>query len=278
VHEITSTLPDDAYLLDLGSGAGSFDPAHCRAKVIRVDSEMPARALQGGLFVQADAARLPFRSGFFDAVVSNHSLEHIADLDAALRETGMVLKRPGALYVAVPDCTRLCDRLYRCLARGGGHLNRFSAPEPLISRIEAATGLDHFATRFLLTSLSFLNPRNRKAPAPRKLWLLAGGNELVLVLLSGLLRLMDGIVRTRLAVYGWASYFGDVKIPVSTEAWSNVCARCGSGHPSSWLVENGRLRWRRLLYRCPQCQALNIFTSDRAYRYLALRAPPQPGE
>jgi len=219
-------------------------------------------AAAGERFILADAGALPFPAGFFDAVVANHSLEHFGDLDGALREIGRVVKNTGALYVAVPDSASLCDRLYRWLGRGGGHVNHFSAPRTLVARVEQSTGLKHVATRFLLTSFSFLNSRNRKAPPPRKLLLLGGGNELILVLASSVLRLIDRVARTRLAVYGWAMYFGEFKATVASEAWANVCVRCGSGHPSDWLKRRG------LLYRCPQCQALNIFTSDASYRHL----------
>ncbi len=89
-----------------------------------------------------------------------------------------------------------------------------------------------------------------------------GGNETVLVLLNALLRLIDRVARTRLAVYGWASYFGKLSLPVSPEPWANVCVRCGSGRPSSGLARSGPL------YRCPQCGARNFFTPDAAYRRL----------
>jgi len=260
VHEIISSLSEASFLLDLGSGRGSFDKMLSRGAVIRVDVEGGAAA--GERFILADAPALPFRAGFFDAVVANHSLEHFRDLDGALREIGRMVKSTGALYVAVPDSASLCDRLYRWVGRGGGHVNHFSAPRTLVARIEQSTGLKHVATRFLLTSFSFLNSRNRKARPPRKLLLLGGGNEILLVLASGVLRLIDRIARTRLAVYGWASYFGELSVPPPTEAWANVCVRCGSGHPSD------RLKRRGLLYRCPQCQALNIFTSDASYGHL----------
>lgn len=89
---------------------------------MRVDAEAAPR-----LSVLADAAALPFASASFDAVVANHSLEHFADLDGALGEIGRVLAPAGALYIAVPDATTFTDRLYRWLARGGGHVNRFSS-------------------------------------------------------------------------------------------------------------------------------------------------------
>lgn len=260
MHEIFSSLTEQSFLLDLGSGRGSFDRALSPGKVIRVDVEGGSAA--GAGFVLADAAALPFRAGLFDAVISNHSLEHFQDLDGALHEIGRVVKKTGALYIAVPDSSSLCDRLYRWLGRGGGHLNRFSDPKEFAARMERATGLRHKATRILLTSFSFLNRHNLRSRAPRKLLLLGGGNETFLVMLSGLLRWIDRVARTRLAVYGWASYFGSVTVPVAVEPWANVCVRCGSGHPAPSLTRRG------LLYECPRCGATNIYTPDAAYRHL----------
>jgi len=269
LHEIICSLSEGAFLLDLGSGSGSFDRALTPAAVIRVDVEESAAA--GETFVRADAAALPFRGGFFDALILNHSLEHFAGLDGVLHELGRVVKSRGALYVAIPDANSLCDRLYRWLGRGGGHVNRFTDPRALERRIERATGLRHVATRVLLTSFTFLNRRSMMRRPPRRLALAGGGSESVLVLASGLLRLADRVLRSRLSVYGWAMYFGEIPHPVEADAWANVCVRCGAGHPS------GNLDRRGLFYLCPRCGARNIFTPDSAYRRLTWRRPaPQP--
>jgi DNA-directed RNA polymerase subunit RPC12/RpoP len=123
--------------------------------------------------------------------------------------------------------------------------------------VERATGLECQAIRVLHTSLSFLNRRNRRAPAPRKMILLADGSEPFLVGLSFALRLADRLLGTRLSVYGWALYFGCCE-PVETVAWTNVCVRCGSDRPSRKLRPGGALRQ----YRCPPCGAKNLFTRD----------------
>jgi ubiquinone/menaquinone biosynthesis C-methylase UbiE len=130
VHEILRYLPSDARVLDLGSGAGTFEAADCpQAVVVRVDCEMSPRNGNGRPhFVQADAAQLPFRDGTFHAVVANHCLEHVENLDYALREVGRIIRRDGSLYVAVPDATTLSDRLYRWVYHGGGHINSFIVP------------------------------------------------------------------------------------------------------------------------------------------------------
>ena len=68
---------------------------------------------------------MPFGSAAFDLVVSNHSLEHFVELEPTLREIGRVMRPGGTLYIAVPNTATLSDRIYRWLARGGGHVNPF---------------------------------------------------------------------------------------------------------------------------------------------------------
>lgn len=232
-------------MLDLGSGAGSF--AMPGFGVTRVD-------IDPGGDIQADAAVLPFRDGAFSAAVSNHSLEHIGRLDDALREIGRVIAPNGALYIAVPDASTLCDRIYRWAASGGGHVNPFTSAPELAARIERATGLPHRATRVLHTSLSFLNRRNvRGWPGLR--WLALGaGSETMLRWWSRLARAGDRRFGTRFSVYGWALYFGAFADLIDTLAWTNVCVRCGTGHADESLsVRRGR-------WRCPGCGAANFFS------------------
>src|SRR6185437_7199800 len=112
MHEILRDLPSSARVLDLGCDKRSFSAAATAARVIRLDREIAFRD-PTELAVQGDAALLPFADGSFDAIVSNHSLEHFDDLDGALREIGRVVRRHGSLYVAVPDASTHCDKLYR---------------------------------------------------------------------------------------------------------------------------------------------------------------------
>ena len=141
MHEILARVPPDGYVLDLGSREGSFDRAAYPFRTVRVDLDHAS-----GSDVQADAAHLPFPSHCFDAVVSNHSLEHFADLDRALSEIGRVLARPGALFIAVPDASTFTDRLYRWLAKGGGHLNAFTSARVWQCRWCGAVGIPHEAS------------------------------------------------------------------------------------------------------------------------------------
>jgi SAM-dependent methyltransferase len=267
VHEVLRSLPSGARVLDLGSRSGSFIYSSYPIAITSVDIEQTAR-LGGACFVQADAGHLPFAAASFDAVICNHSLEHFARLDAALEEIGRVLKRPGKLYVAVPDSSTLTDRLYRWLARGGGHVNAFASLDDLVAGIRAHVEEPLAAVRPLCTSLSFLNQRNHPSRPPRKLWLLGGGNEAVLVWLTYSLKVADRALHTRLARYGWALFFGEFAEPIRQDAWTNVCVRCGAGHPSGWLVQQGRVR-KGLFghhFACPDCGARNRFTADEKDR------------
>lgn len=254
MEEIFAALRPDARVLDLGSRAGSFPAARCPGRVVRADIE-PAASPDD--FVQCDAARLPFRGGSFAAVISNHSLEHFADCDAALREMGRVIERGGALYVAAPDASTFTDRAYRWLGHGGGHVNAFTDADALAARIARATGLPHRGTRVLHTSLSFMNRANARKP-PRRLLLFGGGSERFLVALTYLLRRADAWFGTRWSVYGWALQFGGIG-RVDTAPRTNVCVRCGAGHTAKDL--RPRRRWLRY-YRCPGCGAANLFTDD----------------
>lgn len=251
MHEILRHLPPSARVLDLGSNRGSFDVPAYRFVTIRADLEPAA----GPSTVCCDAALLPFRNGGFDAVISNHSLEHFHRLQQSLSEIGRVIAPGGALYVAVPDARTFSDRLYRWLGRGGGHVNAFTSAHELAGRIEQATGLPCAATRLLHTSLSFLNRRNIKGSRQKKLWLFAGGDEEVLAFLSYVCRRLDGWFGTRLSVYGWAFWFGQIHEAVDTRPYVNVCVRCGSGHAEEALSSP---RWR-----CAQCGGLNWFTRAR---------------
>jgi SAM-dependent methyltransferase len=269
MNELLRRLPAEARILDLGCGNGSFDATSVRAAVVGIDLDCGSSPPPH--FVQGSASALPFATGVFDAIVSNHSLEHVENLDACLKEISRVLKPEAMLYVAVPDSTTFCDRLYRWLADGGGHINPFPSASGLSQKIEAATALPHRGTRTLCTSFSFLNRKLRRTRAPRRLLLLGGGTQTSLLVATYVLRLIDRIFKTRLIVYGWALYFGEAPEDSSGETWTNVCILCGSGQSSSSLIQEKRVFRKMLLpfYRCSQCGTLNLFTRDEHYSHLS---------
>lgn len=267
MDEILRHLSAGARVLDLGSQRGSFArPAG--VTTVRLDRE-------GAPDVLADAAQLPFRDGSFDAVIANHSLEHFDQLDAAIGEIGRVIKTNGALFVSVPDASTLSDRIYRWLARGGGHVNPFTSPNDLITPIEARTGLSYAGGRYLFASFSFMNERNLGRAVPRRMIVFANGRESFLRWFTWVLRKL----RWRWALYGWALYFGEVHEAIGDRAWTNTCVRCGSGHPGTGLEP----LLKGLRYECPACGAVNLFTRDEGFTGTiencpASRSPIQPNK
>jgi SAM-dependent methyltransferase len=265
MHEILRNLAPGSRVLDLGSRTGSFsDDLYPRFFVIRLDLEASGA---GGLFVQADAARLPFEDASFDAVIANHSLEHVTRLDEALGELGRVLRGNAALYVAVPDASTITDGIYRWVFHGGGHVNSFRSQEELVRRIHQATKLRPVSARTLHSSLGFLGAHYFRSRRPLRLWLFGGGNLRVVAVLNYWLRVIDRWLGTRASIYGWALYFGNVVEDVDTVPWTNVCVKCGGGHSSAALMVNDLVR-RHLLrpdsYHCPTCGVWNLFTTDRS--------------
>jgi SAM-dependent methyltransferase len=151
-----------------------------------------------GLFVQADAIRLPFRSQTFDAVILNHSVEHFVNLKPALQEIGRVTKRDGAACVTVPDATTFTDRLYRKVFRSrGGHVNLFDSARDLEKMLTWYLGLPHIATRILYSSLGFLNRKNTRGPVNRKQMRFRGFPEPLLAVIVLGHQIFDSVVGTR---------------------------------------------------------------------------------
>jgi len=267
MHEILRNLRAGSLVLDLGCAEGSFARDVTSAIVVRVDREVPRNHMEHTLFVQCDAASLPFVDQAFTAIISNNSLEHFDDLSGTLREIGRVIRPDGALFVSVPDASTVTDKLYRWLARGGGHVNAFISASETAAAIERATGLLHVATRTLCSSLSFLNRRNAPRPLPLRLLPLGAGYEWSLFLYVLISRRFDRLLRTRSSVYGWGFYFGSIIDAIDEATWVNVCIRCGSGCSASSLVRQALVASHFFgirVFRCPQCGATNPFADDYA--------------
>lgn len=150
-------------VLDLGCGGGrhAFEAYRRGARVIAADldpgelppvSDMfaamraegeagPGRAGSAGAgAVAADATRLPFPGGAFDAVIAAEILEHVPDDAAALAEIARVLRPGGTLAVTVPAWfpERICWALSREYHEvPGGHVRIFTQAE-LSTKLTAA--------------------------------------------------------------------------------------------------------------------------------------------
>jgi SAM-dependent methyltransferase len=265
--EILRNLPAGARVLDLGALTGSFPADYCPndALIVRIDLEAPSGTCDG--FVQADAGRLPFPDRCFNAVIANHSLEHIQGLPAALGEIARVLGPNSGLYVAVPDASTFSDRLFRWIYRDdSGHVNPFRSAEALGAEIAGVTGLKLSASRHLYSSFEYLNRYYFGARSSWRLRMIGNGNRRSIMLLSYATRLFDRIFQTRVSSYGWAFYFGTSGEEVEQESWSNVCVGCGAGHAAAWLLVNNLVRRHLIIFRsyaCPSCGSKNFFTPDK---------------
>jgi len=116
-------LPAGAEVLDVGTGAGALLPllrerGHVPTGVDRWDGWR--RCAGPAPSARADAHRLPFRDGAFDAVVLHHVLAHLADAAAATAEARRVLRRGGRLGIATPNA--LFVRATALPARLSGHV------------------------------------------------------------------------------------------------------------------------------------------------------------
>jgi SAM-dependent methyltransferase len=82
------------------------------ATVVGVDLVVESAWNRPGVhLVRADARRLPFRDGGFDAVYCYHVLEHIPQPERAIHETRRMLNADGAGYFGTPNRTRLLGYL-----------------------------------------------------------------------------------------------------------------------------------------------------------------------
>jgi len=91
-------------LLDIGTGNGEIARYLSEFyNVVSVDVVDQRVVQEGFKFVQVDGEELPFADQSFDVVVSNHVIEHMANADKHLSETGRVLKDGGIVYLATPN-------------------------------------------------------------------------------------------------------------------------------------------------------------------------------
>lgn len=116
-----AAFPQPIRLLEIGCGAGGI--AHYFAThpeltchVTAVDVHDNRQVREGYEYHQVHGVELPFDDEQFDAVITNHVIEHVGDAQAQIRhlkEIRRVLKAGGAGYVAVPNRWMLTEPHYR---------------------------------------------------------------------------------------------------------------------------------------------------------------------
>lgn len=130
-------------VLDVGCGDGHFASV-AYAEPIDIGLDLLDRDLKEAAarrpdvyraIVKASATAMPFRDATFATVVSNCVIEHIPDVDAALREIARVL-RPGGAFAATLPSERFPDYLLGAtLARRIGLLRAGRAYGAFFNRI-----------------------------------------------------------------------------------------------------------------------------------------------
>lgn len=100
-----------ARVLIVGCGDGKeagYIARETGAFTVALDLAVDARAKQPGLqLLRADARRLPFRDGAFDALYCYHVLEHVPGPGSAVAEAGRVLGGDGVGFFGTPNRSRL---------------------------------------------------------------------------------------------------------------------------------------------------------------------------
>jgi SAM-dependent methyltransferase len=169
---VAAAVPPGARLvLDVGCGpdpgAGTLLGGRAGTTVVAVDIGLGtvrlarAKAALSGvplLCVVADAERLPFRPGAFDAVVCDDTIEHLPDDAAGAAELSRVVRRGGRVVIATPNrwsAQVLVRRARDLRARrrlpasayyaAESHLREYTWPQ--LVRLSTATGLRVVARR-----------------------------------------------------------------------------------------------------------------------------------
>lgn len=121
-----SKEPLEHPVLDVGCGDGLLARVAFGGNLesgIDVDAGAVRLAAGSGCYRQvlcASATKIPFAADSFKTVISNCALEHVADIDSALREIRRVLQPDGRLMITVPSERFVRDSYFRNLLAGLG--------------------------------------------------------------------------------------------------------------------------------------------------------------
>lgn len=183
LENIISNIPYQSVsrALDLGSGCGAnlkvlskYFPSVVASDISVRILEESRQSLESAKYVVSDVEDLPFLAESFDVVVSTEVLEHIPNLEQAVRESWRVLRKGGYLIVSTPNYNNLLGIVKWCKdlvsktrtwdpwgAHTGG-LERFMTPTTVHRvlkkdfKILEKRGLDYFQSW-----LFFLKPLRR---------------------------------------------------------------------------------------------------------------------
>ncbi len=100
---ISQALGTARTVLNVGAGAGSYEPADRQVTAVEPSASMRAQRPAGlAVAVDAVAEELPFADGSFDAAMTTFSVHQWGDLRAGLREVRRVTRGPVVILTCDP--------------------------------------------------------------------------------------------------------------------------------------------------------------------------------
>lgn len=107
---ITRALGDARTVLNIGAGAGSYEPTDRQVTAVEPSASMRAQRPSGlPRAVDATAEHLPFEDDSFDASMTTFSVHQWGDVGAGLREMRRVTRGPAVILTCDPT---LVDRFW----------------------------------------------------------------------------------------------------------------------------------------------------------------------
>jgi SAM-dependent methyltransferase len=182
-YRLCAPLLPPGRVLDLGCGIGHSYRELAPRQTVGVDLDPGALAGQERETVRADMRRLPFSDGSFGSVLAVHSIEHVPDAEAVLREVVRVLEPGGRAVFVTPNRLTfgLSDEIidpYHYVEYDARQLGALCAPffaAVELAGIHGSAGYEALlaAERAELHRLLALDPLRLRRLAPRRLrqWL-----------------------------------------------------------------------------------------------------------
>ena len=101
---LLKALGDSPEVLNVGAGAGSYEPTDRKVVAVEPSRTMiRQRSLGTAPVVQANAARLPFRSATFNAVMAVLTIHHWQDQERGLQELKRIAQERIVILTYDPD-------------------------------------------------------------------------------------------------------------------------------------------------------------------------------
>ena len=128
---VRAALGDARTVLNVGAGAGSYEPIDLRVTAVEPSATMrgqrPAHLPRA---IAASAERLPFADASFDAAMATFTVHQWADLDAGLAEVRRVLRQGGRVVLMEPSSRPATARGALRVSRDPRHLLSVSLWRP----------------------------------------------------------------------------------------------------------------------------------------------------